>query len=310
MNKKISIIIPVLNESGSIATLCDKIKTAVSSLNYEVIFVDDGSTDESPKILRDIVDKNDNFKAIRLRKNFGKAVAYSVGFENAKGDIVVTLDGDLQDDPAEIPRFLEKIEEGYDLVSGWRYERKDKVNKALASKFFNKITSSLTGVKLHDFNCPFKAYRKEVLGSISIYGDLYRFIPVLVHDKGFSIAEIKVENHARKFGKSRYKASRYMRAFLDLLTVLFVTKFKKSPLYLFGNVGLAAFGTGFAIDLYLTLRKIFFGTFLSKHPLLFLGILLMIIGIQFISIGLITEMMVNIFHEKRQDTFTKEIISK
>jgi len=310
MNETISIIIPVLNESKNIPILYEKIKESMDGLNYEIIFVDDGSSDNTFELLKSIVEKNPAVKAIKLRKNFGKAAAYSAGFENSNGDIIVTMDGDLQDDPAEIHKFLKKIEEGYDVVSGWKYRGKGRFDKAIASKFFNKITSFMTGIKLHDFNCPFKAYRKEVLNNISLYGDLYRFIPVLVYERGYKIGEIKIENYPRKFGKSKYKINRYIRAFLDLITVLFLTKFKKSPLYLFGNVGLSVFMVGFLIDLYLTYKKIFHGLVLSQQPILFLGILLMIIGAQFISIGLITEMMVNIFHERKDVSIIKEIFTR
>lgn len=309
MNNKISIMIPVLNEAANIPVLYELIKKSMGSLSYEVIFVDDGSSDNSLEVLRQIVENDRCVKVVRLRRNFGKAIAYSAGFKNSSGDIIITMDGDLQDDPAEIHKFLNKIEEGYDVVSGWKYRGKGGFIRASASKIFNKMTSSLTGIRLHDFNCPFKAYRKDALDALSLYGDLYRFIPVLIYEKGYKIGEVKIENYLRKFGKSKYKASRYIRTFLDLITVLFLTKFKKSPLYLFGSIGFIMFGIGFLIDLYLTYQKLFHGILLSQQPLLFLGILLMMISVQFISIGLITEMMVSLYHEREKvDSLVNEVI--
>lgn len=311
MKKKISLVIPVLNESKNIQELYEHISKSMLEFEYEIIFVDDGSTDETAETLKVIVEEDYNVKVVRLRRNFGKAIAYSAGFQNAQGDIVITMDGDLQDDPGEIHKFISKIEEGYDVVNGWKYRGKGRWDKTLASMTFNKITSLLSGVKLHDFNCPFKAYRKEVLEELDLYGDLFRFIPVLVREKGYSIGEVKIENRLRRFGKSKYSFSRYPRTMLDLMTVLFLTKFKKSPLYLFGSLGLLMFGSGFFIDLYLVFQKIFNGLKLSEQPLLLLGILLMVVGAQFISIGLITEMMVSLFHKKDKiNLAVREILSK
>lgn len=309
MGKKISVVVPMLNEAPNVRPLHEQLKKALGTLNHEIIFVDDGSTDKTFQILTDIVNQDLMTKVVRLRKNFGKAAAYSAGFENATGDIVVTMDGDLQDDPAEIHKFLAKIDEGYDAVTGWKYRGKGRFDKAIASKIFNRLTSFLTGIKLHDFNCPFKAYRREVLDHIVLYGDLFRFIPVLLADKGYQIAEVKIENHKRQFGRSKYKFSRYLRTFFDMITILFLTKFRHSPLYLFGSMGAMIFGTGFLIDLYLTYRKIFGDLLISKEPLLFLGILLMFIGVQFVSIGLITEMIVNSFHEKGKANYIREILN-
>jgi glycosyltransferase involved in cell wall biosynthesis len=308
MGTEISVVIPLLNEAPNVRPLHEQLKKALGTLNHEIIFVDDGSTDNTFQVLTDLVNEDLMTKVVRLRKNFGKAAAYSAGFQNASGDIVVTMDGDLQDDPAEIHKFLAKMDEGYDAVTGWKYRGKGRFDKAIASRIFNRLTSFLTGIKLHDFNCPYKAYRREVLDDIVLYGDLFRFIPVLLADKGYRIAEVKIENHTRKFGKSKYSFSRYLRTSFDMITILFLTKFRHSPLYLFGSIGVSMFAAGFLIDLYLTYRKIFSGLLISKEPLLFLGILLMFIGVQFISIGLITEMIVNSFHEKGKVNYIREIL--
>ena len=311
MKKNISLVVPVLNEAKNIPVLYEQIRKATPGVDCQIVFVDDGSTDETFSILKEISEKDPALKVVRLRKNFGKAVAYSAGFLNSTGDIVVTMDGDLQDDPGEIHKFISKIDEGYDLVNGWKYRGKGRLDKAVASRIFNRITSFLTGIKLHDFNCPFKAFKREVIEDLNIYGDLFRFIPVLVNEKGYRIGEVKIENHLRRYGKTKYKFSRYFRTLLDLITVIFLTKFRRSPLYLFGSIGMTMFISGFSVDLYLSLQKVLYGLKLSEQPLLFLGILLMIIGAQFISIGLIMEMMVNLFHEKNKvSSFIKETLNK
>lgn len=229
--KKISIIIPVYNEKDNAEILYKKIIQVIDSLNYkfEVIFIDDGSTDGTYQQLEQIHSKDKRFKIIKHRRNFGKAEAYSSGFMYACGDIIITMDGDLQDDPQEIPKFIEKLRDGYNIVNGWRYQRKGPLTKRIPSKIFNKVTSFLSGVKLHDFNCPFKAYKHEVVKSLQIYGGLYRFIPIIAIKRGFSIAQIKIKNSPRIYGKSKYGASRFINGFLDLLTVLFITKFARSP---------------------------------------------------------------------------------
>lgn len=299
MAAKVSIVIPALNEEKSIPVLYGRIRNAMGDLPHEIIFVDDGSSDRTPEVLRELAGRDSRVKMVRLRKNCGKAVAYSAGFEHASGEILVTMDADLQDDPAEIHLFLAKIEEGYDLVSGWKYKGKGPAGKAFASRLFNRITARLTGIRLHDFNCPFKAYRKELVKELNLYGDLFRFIPVLADEKGFRIGEIKIENYDRAYGRSRYGTGRYLRTFFDLITVLFLTRFKKSPLYLFGSMGFAMLLLGFLINLYLTYQKMFRGLLLHREPLLLLGVLLMVLGAQFISIGLITEMIASISHEGR-----------
>jgi len=307
---KYSVVLPVYNEKDNLKELYQGIKAVFDKLasGYEMIFVDDGSTDRTLEILSALKEKDSRLKVVRLRKNFGKSIGYASGFKHAGGDIVVTMNGDGQDDPVEIKKFIDKINQGYDVVSGWKYRGKGRLDKTIVSRIFNKITSLLTGIKLHDFNCSFKAYRREVLENISLYGELYRFIPVLISDFGYKITELKIESMPKSHGRSNYNAIRYFKIFLDLVTIVFLTKFKKSPLYLFGSIGFVLFFSGFMIDLYLSLQKIVYGLVLSKQPLLFLGILLMIIGVQFISIGLITEMMVNIFHKKEPDALVKEVL--
>ncbi len=289
---KLSIVVPAFNEEGSLRQLHKEIVESVKKLdiNHEIIFVDDGSTDNSFRVMEELHARDRGVKVIQFRKNYGKAAALSLGFQEAEGDIIVTMDADLQDDPSEIPNFVDEIEKGYDLVSGWKFKRKDPLTRRIASKLFNKATSLFTGIKIHDFNCGFKAYRKEVAKDIKVYGELHRYLPVLAHWAGYKISEIKVKHHPRKHGSTKYGMSRYLHGFFDLLTAIFLTKFMRRPLHLFGSFGLLFALAGFIINLYLTVIRLKYGSFLGRHPLLLLGILLMVLGIQFISIGLIGEM--------------------
>ncbi|MBS3741324.1 MAG: glycosyltransferase family 2 protein [Candidatus Cloacimonetes bacterium] len=296
----LSFVIPVYNEEQSLQELHEKIVENIKDYSYEIIFVNDGSTDNSKVILKQMTEVDKNVKVINFRTNFGKSAALQTGFNKAKGKIVFTMDADLQDDPKEIPRFIEKIEEGYDLVSGWKKNRKDPLTKTIPSKFFNLFTSLMFKLKLHDYNCGFKAYKNEVVKSVTIYGELHRYIPALANAQGFSVTEIPVTHHKRKFGKTKYGAKRFIKGFLDLLTVNLITKYEKSPLYLFGLTGIITTFLGFVISLYLAVSKIFFGVSLSNRPLLFLGILLILVGIQFISIGLIGEFIVYLDKKKQK----------
>ncbi|MGC9337521.1 MAG: glycosyltransferase family 2 protein [Candidatus Cloacimonadia bacterium] len=288
----LSFVIPVFNEEHTLKELHAKILEDIGDKSYEIIFINDGSTDNSYSVLKEIAEYDRNVKIINFRRNFGKSAALQAGFNKAQGEIVITMDADLQDDPAEIPRFIQKINEGYDLVAGWKKHRKDPISKKIPSKIFNTATSLIFKLKLHDYNCGFKAYRKEAVKSIDIYGELHRYIPALVKAKGFKICEIPVHHHRRRHGKSKYGMERFVRGFLDLLTVMMITKYERSPLYLFGIGGLIIAGIGLVINIYLAILKIFFGVPLGNRPLLFLGILLVLVGIQFISIGLIGEMIV------------------
>lgn len=244
MNKKISIVIPVYNEEESLEKLYTQIKDVLINNkleNYEIIFVNDGSSDGSVAIIKKLSMNDRNIRLISFRRNFGKAMVLETAFRNVSGDIIITMDADLQDDPIEIPNFINKIEEGYDLVSGWKYNRKDPLEKRLPSKLFNRVTSMLSGVKIHDFNCGFKAYRREVTDNIDIYGELHRYIPVLASRKGFSITEIIVHHNKREFGKSKYGIERYLRGLFDSISVSFISKFYDRPMYFFGRLGLITF---------------------------------------------------------------------
>ncbi|MFC1698594.1 glycosyltransferase family 2 protein [Candidatus Omnitrophota bacterium] len=307
--KKVSVVIPVVDEEENVEIVYEGIRQAMNSIEYdfEVIFVDDGSMDETYKRLEQVRLKDRRVKIIKHRRNFGKAAAYSSGFTYAHGDIVITMDGDLQDDPKDIPKFIDKINEGYDLANGWKHTGKGPFLKRIPSKIFNKVTSLLSGVELHDFNCPFKAYRHEVVKNLNIYGDLYRFIPILAIKRGFVITEIKISNFARIHGKSKYGANRFINGFLDLLTVLFLTKFARSPLHLYGAVGLFCSFIGGSTLLYL-LSIVLSGGGIGTRPLLTFGVLLFILGIQFISVGLICEMIINTKNFTRDKVNIREIL--
>jgi len=289
-----SVIVPLLNEEESLPELYQNLSEEISRLSekYELIFIDDGSTDNSYNVLKSIRNKDDKVRIFQFQKNYGKSAALDLGFSEAEGDIVITIDADLQDDPCEIPKLVSKLNEGYDIVSGWKKNRKDPLNKTIPSKIFNFVTSILTGIKIHDFNCGLKCFRKIVVKNIRVYGELHRYIPALAAFEGFKVDEVKVVHHPRKFGKSKYGAARFFYGFFDLITVMFVAKYTHRPLHLFGIVGFLFFTSGFGINLYLSI-KWFQGHGIGNRPLLFLGILLIILGIQFISIGLLGEMIVN-----------------
>lgn len=294
MSRFISFVIPVRNEEESLKPLYKEIKDVISRLQYqyEIIFIDDGSIDNTFQELKKLRQKDPRVKIIRLRTNFGKSIALQIGFERAKGDIIFTLDADLQDDPKEIPNFLEKIDAGFDLVSGWKKVRHDPLSKVVPSRILNFITSILTGIKINDTNCGFKAYRKEVIENLNLYGELYRFIPIFAAKQGFKVGEIVISHRARKFGKSKFGIERNIKGFLDLLTIIFLTGYLRRPGHFFGTLGLVSFFFGFLIGLYITYLRVTTGGIQYRQPLLFLGMLLMIMGIQFISTGLLAEMIV------------------
>ncbi len=292
---KITVIIPLLNEEESLielSELLEKVLEKEVQNKYEVIYIDDGSTDNSFNVIKEISKKNNNFKAIRFRRNYGKSAALAVGFEKAKGKIVFTMDADLQDDPNEIPRFLIKINEGYDLVSGWKKTRHDPFSKTFPSKFFNYVTSKVSGIKLHDFNCGLKAYKREVTKSLYVYGEMHRYLPALAFLDGFKVTEIPVLHHPRKHGHSKFGASRFIKGFLDLITVFFTTKYLKRPLHFFGTIGVLFALLGFAIDSFLAYEWLFKNISLSNRPLVLLGVALIIVGVQFFSMGLIGELII------------------
>jgi len=288
----VSIVIPVHNEAAAIPELADELRFALQNLrlSHEIIFVDDGSTDATLDAIRSAHQKDRNIKWIRLRTRFGKSAALAAGFRTAAGDTIITMDGDLQDDPAEISKFIEKINEGFDVVSGWKHRRKDPIARLIMSKVYNTVTSQVSGVRIHDFNCGFKAYRKAVTKELHIYGELHRYIPLLAAQRGFRIAEIKVNHRPRKYGKSRYGTERIINGFLDLLTVTFLTRFTKKPSHFFGTIGLALTIIGMIINYKIFYLRIAYGNIQNRYPLLFLGVLLTIVGIQFFSTGLLAEM--------------------
>jgi glycosyltransferase involved in cell wall biosynthesis len=299
--KKLSIIIPLFNEEESLNPLTNEIRKALKSVNisFEVIFVDDGSEDKSLKVLKDICKTDKRFKFISFRKNYGKSAALQIGFNNASGDAVVTMDADLQDDPNEIPNLIKKLEEGNDLVSGWKKVRHDPFIKKTSSRFFNFVTRIISGIKLHDFNCGLKAYRKEVTENIKVYGELHRYVPVLADWQGFKITEIPVKHHPRRYGKTKFGISRFFKGFIDLITVIFATRYIKRPMHFFGFLGAVSFFIGLIVNGYLTVLWII-GEPLSNRPMLFLGMLLIIVGVQFFSVGLLGEMLANNFMSERE----------
>jgi dolichol-phosphate mannosyltransferase len=288
----ISIVIPLHNEERSIALLYDELQAALEPLGqeWEAVFVDDGSVDGSFAALTRLHDANENVRVVRLRRNFGKAAALAAGFSQACGEIVVTIDADLQDDPAEIPRLLVKLDEGFDLVSGWKTRRRDPLRRRVLSRIFNWVTGRMSGLRLHDMNCGLKAYRAEVVRGMPLYGELHRFIPVLAQYRGFRVAELPVNHRPREHGRSRYGVERYIRGFLDLLTVSFIGRYRHRPLHLFGGLGLILGLLGAAILVYLTVVKAL-GHAIGERPLLTLGVLLVVVGLQFFSLGLISEML-------------------
>ncbi|MBT4209651.1 MAG: glycosyltransferase family 2 protein [Candidatus Komeilibacteria bacterium] len=306
----LSVVIPLYNEEESLRPLNKILKNVLGKLNvkYEILYIDDGSRDESVKILKEISSNDKHVKVIELKRNFGKSIALAVGFDKLVGDLVITMDADLQDDPEEIPKLIEQIEKNYDLVSGWKYKRKDPLVKILSSKIFNFTVSLLSGLKIHDFNCGFKIYRKEVVKSIELYGELHRFLPFLAYQQGFKVGEIKVKHNVRQFGESKYGRSglkRLSNYILDPINVVFLTKYQRKPAHFFGNIGLISFAIGLLISIYLTVIW-FMGQGIGNRPLLFLGVLLMIIGIQLVSMGFLGELIVRENISKSKDKYVKK----
>ena len=297
----ISVVVPLLNEERSLETLYEEIAATLDARDdpWEVVFVDDGSTDGSMAVLTRLAEHTTNVVVVHLRRNFGKAAALQAGFLEARGEVVVTIDADLQDDPAEIPALLAKLDEGFDLVSGWKTRRNDTIARRIFSRWFNLATAIVSGVRLHDVNCGLKAYRAEVLQGMRIYGELHRFIPILASYRGFRVTEIPVNHRPRSHGKSRYGPERYLRGFLDLLSVTFMGRYRHRPLHLFGGLGLLMGLVGFVILVYLTVVW-FEGHGIGHRPLLTLGVLLVVVGIQFVSLGLLSELVTS-QHEERMD---------
>ena len=292
---RLSVVIPAMNEEGNIPalhrTIADILET--TGITFELILVDDGSTDGTWQAIEALSARDRRVIGLRHRRNFGKARGLATGFAAASGEIVLTMDADLQDDPAEIPRFLTKLDEGFDLVSGWKQRRRDPLSKTLPSRIFNTTVRAVSGVPLHDFNCGFKIYRADVVRSIRLYGELHRFTPVLAHAEGFRVGELPVKHHPRRWGTSKYGWSRLIKGFLDLLTVTFLTEYRQRPMHVLGVPGVVALATGGLIGLWLTAEKILTGASIGNRPLLLLAVLLVLVGVQFFGLGLLGELLVH-----------------
>lgn len=292
MDKSISVVIPTYNEKESLIDLTNSLKNVLKQYKkWEVLFIDDGSTDGTTESLNTIADNERNFKLVQLHRNYGKSEALAEGFKIANGDYVITMDADLQDDPEEIPNLVKKLEEGYDLVTGWKKDRKDPWSKRFPSKIANFVTGMITGVKVHDMNCGLKIYRQPVVKSLDIYGGRHRYIPALAAQKRFKIAEIPVKHHKRKYGKTKYGGSRLFHGFFDLITIIFLNRYTQKPLHLFGLFGLACLVVSFISELYVVFLKLFLGHPFQKHfAMMLFGVMLFVLGLWFFSIGLIGEM--------------------
>lgn len=304
-NKSVTIVIPVYNEEESIPSLYTEIKSSLKNFpEHEIIFINDGSKDTSIHKISTLVDNDSTVTLIDLYSNLGKADALNEGFKAAKGEIIISMDADLQDDPAEIPNLVDKINEGWDLVSGWKVDRKDPITKRWPSKLFNAIMRYVTNVKIHDFNCGLKAYKNKVVKALDLYGGMHRYTPALAAQKGFSITEIPVNHRPRKFGITKYGGSRIFHGFYDLLTVMFLGKYLSRPLHFFGTIGLILLSLGFVINVYLTVGW-FNGVWIGNRPIFFLGILLLIVGVQFFSMGLIGELITKTAHRNKSIVLRK-----
>lgn len=302
-NPYISVVIPLMNEEENVPELIPKIKSSLDSLNYsyEVILIDDGSTDQTWKILQEARKGDSRIRLIRFRRNFGQTAALKAGFDAAKGEVVITMDGDLQNDPADIQKLIERLREGFDIVSGWRFPRRDPfLNRRLPSIIANWIISLSTKVKLHDYGCTLKAFRAEVAKNLDLYGEMHRFLPALASWMGVTVSEVKVSHQARKRGKSKYGISRTLRVILDLITVKFLLSYSTKPIQIFGLMGVLTGGAGFLMALYLGFIRFFLHQPIGGRPLLMLAILLIFMGIQFVTIGLLAEIQIRTYHESQK----------
>ncbi len=306
VSTKISFIIPAKNEEDSVKKLYHEIIASTKKLtrNIEIIFIDDGSTDKTYKIMSEVSQKDKRVKLVKLRGNFGKSVALQIGFDRAEGDFIFTMDADLQDNPKEIPAMFAKINEGYDLVSGWKKNRHDPISKTIPSHVVNFLVRLMSGLTIHDVNCGFKVYRKALAQNLNLYGDLYRFIPILAHRQNYKVTEIPVDHRQRRFGKSKYGWKRFLSGWLDLLTIFFLIRYLKRPGHFFGGLGVVSFASGFLIGIYITYLRLFTGTIQYRQPLLFLGMLLMIVGVQLVSTGLLAEFLI---HTKGKQDYSSSI---
>ncbi len=302
VNPEISVVIPLLNEEESIPELYRALTEALVACGrtYEIIIVDDGSTDRSYELLAGLTEKDPLMRVIRLRRNFGQTAAFSAGFDYAVGDVVITMDADLQNDPADIPLIMAEVDKGYDIVSGWRKDRQDRfLDRRLPSILANRLISNVTDVSLHDYGCSLKAYRRDALQQVRLYGEMHRFIPALVSQVGAKVTEIPVNHRARQFGSSKYGIGRTVRVVLDLITVWFLGSYSTRPLHVFGGIGLSAMGLGTVLGFYLTFVKLALGQDIGNRPLLLLAVLLVMVGVQLITMGLIAEMIIRTYHESQ-----------
>jgi len=312
---EVSVVIPLYNEEENIERLYVGLKEVLEGLaqEYEIIFVDDGSTDGSFESLRRLHARDPRLKVVRLRRNFGQTAAFSAGFDQAEGRVIVTIDADLQNDPADIPLLLAKLEQGYDIVSGWRKGRQDPfLSRRFPSMVANFLISEVTGVKLHDYGCSLKAYRREVVKNVDLYGELHRFIPALASWMGISLAEVPVTHHPRRYGKSKYGLSRTPRVILDLLTVRFLLSYSARPIHIFGSLGILTSFLGAIILAYLGLIRLVLQRSIADRPVLFLGVLLFVVGVQFVTMGLLAELTIRTYHEARNKPtyMVREILTR
>lgn len=307
----ISIVVPVFEEEGSLPELADRIRAAceAAELTFEAWLIDDGSRDASWAVIQRLHDEDARFAGVRLRRNYGKSAALAMGFERARGRYVITMDADLQDDPAEIPPLVEKLEEGYDLVSGWKQRRQDPLSKTVPSRFFNLVTRAISGIRLHDFNCGLKIYRSEVVKSVHVYGELHRYIPLLAKWEGYDrIGEKPVVHRPRRHGRTKFGIERFFRGFIDLISVVFMTRFAARPMHFFGALGTLAFIGGFLISLWLSVQKLLFDQPIGDRPLLLMGVVLIIVGVQMFTTGLLGEMLIRPRMERTSSYHIRETV--
>ena len=299
----ISVVVPLYNEEDNVQLLYEEIKGVLDTMaeQAEIVFVDDGSRDRTLAKLETIQAGDDHVRVVSLRRNFGQTAAMTAGFDHARGGVIITMDGDLQNDPHDIPQLVAKLNEGYDVVTGWRHDRQDAfLSRRLPSQLANRLISWVTGVGLHDYGCTLKAFRREVIDNINLYGEMHRFIPAIASGMGISFTEVKVNHRARRFGTSKYGISRTIRVVLDLITVKFMLSYATRPLHVFGTVGVVSSLLGVTIGLILTVQRQLFGIGLANRPLLLLAVLLIFMGIQFITIGLLAELVVRTYHESQK----------
>ena len=300
---RISVVIPLYNEEESIPHLRTALHEALENCgySYEIIIIDDGSKDKSFVLLREWALQDDHLTVIRLRRNFGQTAAFSAGFDRAQGEIVITMDADLQNDPRDVPKLMEKIDEGFDIVSGWRKDRQDRFwDRKLPSMIANRLISNVTDVRIHDYGCSLKAYRRDVLQYVNLYGEMHRFIPALMSQAGGTVTEVPVNHYARQFGTSKYGISRTVRVLLDLITIWFLGSYSTRPIHVFGTAGLVSAAVGLVMGLYLSFLKVFLHENIGGRPLLLLAVLLVVIGVQLVTMGLLAEMLIRTYHESQK----------